>query len=350
MCVAGIALAGCGSASRPQGEVTTAAAPQRDAPGSPGAEPTESATGRDPRTRWIGDIPYDVFYDRPLEVYREGSALGTHPAVEAEGSADPAADTSQPEVTAASESGHRSSQTAVPGIDWGSVVPIEVLDAEAKQLRNRLSASLQTVATFNANTKGIETDGSVLALLAAIVERHPQQLRWSEQARFVRQLAYDIYLNATGKGRGPFQSTKEPFEKIVTIWDGGPPPEIEAARDAPLGEVGDRARVMQRIDSSYHWLRSDINTETRIKEERENVIRESTVLAALALALSDPSFDDADREDYQALLRRFIDGQLGMATAARTGQFAEFEAARDQVQKSCDACHQEFRTGGGSGL
>jgi hypothetical protein len=161
----------------------------------------------------------------------------------------------------------------------------------------------------------------------------------------VRNLAYDIYLNAAGRGRAQFQATKEPFERIVTIWDGGPAPEIEAEPLAPLGETGDRARVMKRIEQTFHWLRSDVNTPMRLQDDLDRVIRETSVMAALGTALSDSSFDSATDEAYRALLQQFIDGHLGMQAAAKTGDFSQFEQSRDAVQKSCDACHAEYRTG-----
>jgi hypothetical protein len=228
---------------------------------------------------------------------------------------------------------------------WEQIAPIDILSAETKEIRARLSANLQTVAAYNASTDAIETDGSVLALIAAIIERHPQELTWKDRAPHVRQLAYDIYLNATERGRVQFQATKEPFEKIVTIWDGGPPPDGDAEALAPLGEAGDRARVMSRVEQTFHWLRSDVNTPARLKEERDRVLRETTVMAALGSALTDASFDNADEEGYRALLQQFIDGHQAMAEAARADDFARFEEARDRVQKSCDACHQEYRTG-----
>src|SRR5690606_11031923 len=148
---------------------------------------------------------------------------------------------------------------------------------------------------------------SILALVAAIIERHPDQLTWKDRAPHVRQFAYDIYLNASGRGRTQFQATKEPFEKIVTIWDGGPPPDTEAEPLLPLGEAGDRARVMQRIDQTFKWLRSDVNTASRMKEDLAQVSQAAAVMTVLGTALSDPSFDGADQDAYRSFLQQFVD-------------------------------------------
>lgn len=321
------------------------------------ATPTKAGqAARDQRTKWIGNVPYDVFFDRPLQTYQQSSestapgvAVATIPS-EGAGAVEqtPAAVTSSGSVPTEVVAQSTAPVGDAPAINWGSIVPMALLEAETKDIRTRLSANLQTVATFNANTDAIETDGSVLALIAAIIERHPESVNWKDRAPFVRQLAYDIYSNATGKGRGPLQKTKEPFEKIVGIWDGGPAPEMDAAPLAPLGEVGDRAQVMLRFESGFNWLRSDVNTATRLKEEKDRVVRETGVLASLAAALGDPTFDAADQEAYRALLQQFVDGQQAMKRAAESDDFPGFEQARDSVQKSCDACHLEYRNSSSS--
>jgi hypothetical protein len=315
------------------------------------AAPVSEHGARDQRTKWIGNVPYDVFFDRPLQTYQQSSE-STAPGVAVATTSSEGAGTAEQTPPATPSGGATPTDVAaqstapsgnVPAIDWGSVVPMAQLEAETKDIRTRLSANLQTVATFNANTDAIETDGSVLALIAAIIERHPDSVNWKDRAPFVRQLAYDIYSNASGKGRGPLQKTKEPFEKIVNIWDGGPAPEMEAAPLAPLGEVGDRAQVMLRFETGFNWLRSDVNTATRLKEEKDKVVRETAVLAALAAALGDPTFDSADQEAYRMLLQQFVDGQQAIQRAAESDDFPGFEQARDSVQKSCDACHLEYR-------
>jgi len=349
-------LAGCSNQPAPAPANSSASSPASTSNDS--TVVTKSANPEqvthDEQAKWIGNVPYDVFFDRPLQTYQQQSGSATPAvAVATTPSGTAAAESTPPATSSTSDSPAETPPvTSSPGdtasINWGAVVPVAQLEAETKEIRTRLSANLQTVATFNANTDAIETDGSVLALIAAIIERHPENVNWKDRAPFVRQLAYDIYSNATGKGRGPLQKTKEPFEKIVGIWDGGPAPEMEAAPLAPLGDVGDRSHVMLRFETGFNWLRSDVNTASRLKDEKDKVLRETAVLGALATALGDSTFDSADQEAYRTLLQQFIDGQQAMKQAAESDDFARFEQARDSVQKSCDACHLEYRNSGDS--
>jgi len=350
-------LAGCES-EKPDPAPTTSAAQPDNAGATASAEPAEAANSdstADHRTRWLGDIPYDAFYDRPLEVYREGAPVESAndpnaPVNLPDTSTTVAAANTSPQVDSSEDSAPPSATaSAASDVDWKAIAPIDELAAEAKAIRNRLSANLRTVATYNASYEAIETDGSVLALIAAIVERHPDELSWTDSAAHVRQLAYDIYLNASGRGRMQFEATSGPFEKLIAIWDGGPPPDAAAESLTPLADAGDRAKIMSRIEQTFHWLRSDVNTSSRMKDDLERVSRETTLMAAFGTALADPGFDDAEQEPYRRMLQQFVEDHLAMRSAAAADEFAAFEQARSSAEKSCTACHQEYRTGSSGG-
>ena len=351
--LAGANLPGCNSnstppttgSSAPSGEPTpTVAQPAELTERPPGT--VASASARDPRTQWIGDVPYDVFFDRPLDVYRDTTPVGVAPT-----------QSTEQEMPAETVAGNATTQDPMPepvadpntaaageGPDWAAAAPIELLNDETKELRNRLTANLQTVATYNANVESIVTDGNILATIAAVIERHPGELNWKEKAGHVRSLAYDIYLNAGNSGRGPFEKTKEPFEQIATILDGGPAPDGEIEADPVLSDVGDRAHIMKRIDTTFGWIRADVNTEGRLSEYKERLIREASVLATLATFITDENYDSATDEAYREFIRQFVEGCHGIVQAANTGDYAAFETARNQVDNTCTPCHNQFKS------
>lgn len=343
-----IGLVGCGKTETPPAEAQPAAVTQHaPAPSvTPSLQAAPVASVKDPRTKWIGDVPYDVFFDRPLDVYRDSTPVGGSPP-ESEGSPESmpaetaASDPDAPDPTTAPQTA-AASEPAAGETDWASLATIDVLNEEVKERRTRLTANLQTVATYNGNTETIVTDANVLASVAAVIERHPGELNWKEKAGHVRGLAYDMYLSAGNTGRGPFENTKEPFEKLVTILDGGPA-EGEA-EEAALSDVGDRAAIMKRFEESFSWLRADVNTESRLQEDKDRVIREASVLATLGTLIGDPNYDNAEADDYKMFLQQFVDGCKGMVEAANAGNFAQYESARNLVDGSCTPCHQQYRT------
>src|SRR5690606_4314884 len=156
---------------------------------------------------WVGDIPYDVFFDQPLVVAADNSTSA--PQIAARGDQPPTAEMPPPAVgTPAETPASAPDPAAAPaasgsGPDWPQLISAEVLNDAVTQIRNRLTTNLNTLATYNRNIEAIANDGACLAAMAALAEVHPEAVSWKDKARYVRDLAYAIYEKADGSGRTP---------------------------------------------------------------------------------------------------------------------------------------------------
>jgi len=264
------AAAGCGGpAPAPQ----TSATPTTDSqPAQPQAtEPAPAPapdSNRSTKTKWVGDIPYDVFFDQPLVVAADSTSLAPSVGTSATPSQQtPAVEPDQtPTTPATSTMDPAQAASTAGGPNWQELVDVDVLNEAVTKLRNRLRTNLNTLATYNRNIDAIANDGACLAALAAVAEAHPNAVGWKDKAKYVRDLGYEIYQKADGTGRAAFDATREPFEQIVAILNGGPPPDMPAEDNVPFDYVADRTEMMKRIKQSYDFLRAEINTEARFKE------------------------------------------------------------------------------------
>ena len=344
-CLLGL-LAGCGNGPAPA--PTTTAPPDsaeaNPAPQQPVDTGTQTTDPNDPKskTKWIGDIPYDVFYDQPLVVASDNTSLA--PVVGNTPSVDPPVDMPP---NSPSDSTPTAPATGSPssGPDWQQLASADVLHEEVTRLRNALTTNLNTLATYNRNIETIANDGASVAALAAVVEVHPDDVSWKEKAKYVRDLGYQIYMKADGTGRGPFDATKEPFEQIVAMLNGGPPPDMESEDKVPMADIADRSELMKRVKKSFDFLRAEINTEARFKESPEDIIREAAVLGSFGGIIATESYDSADQEKYRQFVRDFMQANIDVAVAAQADDFSKFEEARNRIQKACDACHGEYAFG-----
>ena len=341
--VGALSVLGCGGdaapAPDPQSSATQSGAPstpEQTSTAPPAVDPGDPKS----KTKWVGGIPYDVFYDQPLVVASENTSsvpvIAAGPGTQPE-PVPPADTSSSPPTTSDSSAG------GAP--DWQQLAAADVLNEEVKRLRNSLTTNLNTLATYNRNIDSIVNDGATLAALAAVVEVHPDRVSWTDNAKFVRDLGYEIYMKADGSGRGPFEATKLPFEQIVEILNGGPPPDLEATDKVPFSDVADRSEMMKRIKASFEYLKAEINTEARFKESPEDVTREASVLASMGGMISTDSYDSTDEEEYQKFVTNFIQACVDMSTAATTDDYSKFEDARSRVQNACNACHGEYAFG-----
>ncbi len=179
--------------------------------------------------KWLGDVPYDVFFNDPLAVAAEGGtpAVARQAALRRLGGSDkPSAEGGRSFSRAGSKPASRPASRkpeAAAGRDWNALIEMDVLDAEVKRIRNELAAQLQSVPKYNSHFQEIAIAGTTLAAVAEIVAEHPGSVSWKPNAPFVRDLAAKIHDAASAPGGPAFQATKTPYEQLVDVLDGNLP-------------------------------------------------------------------------------------------------------------------------------
>jgi cytochrome c556 len=379
--IAALFFVGCGGGSVRSGAATVAESPARTATvpqpvsttkissQSPAAQKNEvtSVTTDDPadgsekrvtvRTdakgrKWLGDVPYDVFFNDPLAVAAEGQPSGgtaasaTVAAAPANASVTgkmPNADTTP---AGAQQKSHPAAEKAAAGSkhDWNKLVEIDVLDAEVKRIRNELAAQLQSVAKYNSHYQEIAVAGATLAAVAEIVAEYPGTVNWKENAPLVRDLGKKIHDAASAAGSAACQATKAPYEQLVDVLDGNT---SAGAASAPpernFAEVAGREGLMKRMDRSFQWLKKSGPAEQLLRKQSGNAVHESSLLAALGRVIATGHYDSADDAKYKSHAGELTQAASAVAAAAKSEDAAAFTDAVGRVQKRCDACHADFR-------
>ena len=333
-------------AGAPAAGLSPVAVNPTSAPGaapSAGSAPTAAVTqvvdAAHPETKWIGTIPYDVFYDQPLTVASDTTPVngGTTPAPEivktspADGpSGEPA-----PTTPAGTSAGEKT--------DWAKVIPLEVALEAVKVARTEMNANLVGIPKYNAGMETIRMNAALMGMLAVVVSEHSEAANWKEKAKYIRDLNYEILGKATEKGSGPFKATQELFEQITGILDGGKPPEKPADDFKPYVESVDRADMMKYIDKTMNDLKSNIGDPKRMKEQAEPVNRQLAVMAAMGTMMLDASYEHADNPEYVGFTKAFIDGAQAGVEAVKAEKFQDFQGALNKLNTSCGDCHPKFR-------
>lgn len=299
---------------------------------------TQTVDPNKPETKWIGTIPYDVFFDQPLVVASDASPVGGGAA--SAGTPNMAATTpaeGTPEKTAA--------PTAAAGgkPDWGKVIPIDVALEAVKVARSEMNANLTGIPKYNTGMDTIRLNAALMGMMAIIVSEHPEASNWKEKAKYIRDLNYEILGKATEKGSGPFKATQELFEQITGILDGGKPPEKPADDSKPYVESADRSDMMKIIDKSMNDLKANIGDPKRMKEQADAVNRQLYVMEALGTMMLDSTYEYADNPEYTGYSNDFINGAKAGIEAVKSDKFEEFQGALSKMNNSCSECHPKFR-------
>jgi len=309
---------------------------QTAAPAAPATAPVDPAH---PETKWIGNIPYDVFYDQPLTVAADSTVVA---AVSTSATPAPAA-TAVPAAAPAPMPAATPS-TGGGAVDWQQLAPMTAIVDEVKQIRVRLEKNLLKVGDFNKNTAGIGQDGALLAAIGAVVAKHPGEVNWKDKANFIRDLGYQISVKAEGSGSKPYNATKTPFEDAKRLLDGESPTGT-AKDDVPLAEVADRAALMAKLNTKYEAVKSNVNTAARLKEEKDKVLGDLAIMNLMMTVMADHSYDQADDPRYAGYVQTMLADQKAAIDAASSENFDAYSAAIGKINNTCNECHMIFRTG-----
>ena len=310
--------------------------------------------------KWLGDVPYDVFFDDPLAVAAEdqgaNSAGGGSNAGRHEPPGKPEVVKASKAETPASARANRSSPAADQSTssknDWNRLVDIDVLDAEVKRIRNQLTADLQSVSSYNGHYQEIAVAGATLAAVAEIVGEHSGSLSWKNNAGTVRDLGTKIHDAASKPGSPACQATKAVAEQLVDVLDGnsaGGTPQSPSQRD--FADVADRNGVMKRMERSFQSLKKGGSGSGK-KESGSGggsgggggeAMHEALLLAAFARVIAAGHYESADDPKYKAHANELSKSAAAAAEALKADDAAAFGEAVSRVQKRCDACHADFR-------
>jgi hypothetical protein len=362
-------VVGCGPA--PSASHSSTSSPSSSTPATPavagsnrGHEPLAAgervvaehtdAQGR----KWLGDVPYDVFYDDPLAVAAEGrtEARSKSVAVDAQPKAKiaAAAGESPPNVSAPSATNNRggTATAAAPGgakpagssTDWPTLIDADTLDGEVKRIRTDLTAGLQSVAKYNAHYQEIAVSGATLAALAEIVAEESGAASWKQHASIVRDLAASIHDSAKALGGPAYQATKNSSDQLVDVLDGNVPARLAASEPIrDFAQVANRSALMKRMDRSYQRLKKGGTAQQLLKKDAGQAIEDAAMLAVLSRVIAVGHYESADDPKYHGHSTELTRSATDLATAAKSGEAPAFADALTRIQKRCDACHADFR-------
>ncbi|WP_291169427.1 hypothetical protein [Gimesia sp.] len=341
-------LTGCGG-SEPA-PVTSQPAPQPTTPApvtpppqvaqntqsTPVKEPAKQEDGR----KMIDGIPYDVWFDNPLAVAGNQQAVSP---VALPGNTVAATPTSTPSATEMKTADSQPA-SAAGGVDWKTIIPMPVLDSLVKDIRNRLTKNMQSVGTYNTSYLELPTFTSTLAALAGIATEHPDDIGWKKNAKYLRDLAAGISSKQLMRGAKSYREIQVPYEQMIVIMNGSLPAGVPDSEDKkPLSDVASMGDLMKRIDIASKWLKSNVGNADALKSEKEKVIEEAHLLAAVAKVITTEGYGYVDDKGFLGHANPMMEASLQMVEAAKADNFPEFDKGLTRVYKACTECHSEYK-------
>jgi hypothetical protein len=286
----------------------------------------------------IGGIPVDVWFPDPLAVVAQTGNVTPAPVTPQPGQ------TTETPTEPPTEEPAPAEEPKTASVDWDKIIPMEILDAEVKSIRNFLTPTLRTVGSYNREVLQIPPQAMTMAALAQVALKHPGDALWKDNAAALRDLSYNLANAADGPGRGAFEACTLQFENILQIFNGSTPDlEDEPDPEATFSDKVDRGPIMKRIDLAHKWLTSNTPTASALKDSKEKATHETVVLGALLKACSDESYLFADEPDYQKHTSEFMTAIEQMRDAIEAENYDGFKEGLNVVSRKCGECHRPYR-------
>jgi len=359
------ALTGCGNSSPapappaagPAASPANAGATPPAANVPPAATASSSNTGqsRAPNERWtdangveyLGDVPLDVFFDQPYSVASDATPLnGAAPATGGEpmtaiGAASPAASamtsagasTSEPPVETASGSG-----------EWDQLIPIKALDEEVTSVRNFLNQSLQSVGTYNSSMLMIPPKAASLAALATILDKHPGDVAWKEDAAYIRNLAKKMNESDLQRGKKDQSRLLTLFENMTDTFNRSRPSGLEEppAEDS-FADVAEMRLLMMRMESAEKKMKNEAGSEAAFTSQKDIVLHEAALLGTMTKVITQEGYGYADDPEFLGYANKIVDAAKQIRDSAESGSFDNYELALSKVSGACQECHSAYK-------
>lgn len=229
--------------------------------------------------------------------------------------------------------------------NWGEYVTVMDLTEEISESATRMGQNLKKPSDFDKFLKNINTEGHLTAVLAALVQEHPDAGNWKRVAATIQTEALSIAKAAEAKGGKNFRTAADAHKKIADLIKKGDAGDKAGSANGSDGSpdwpsLGALADVMKRVEPHYKYIRGKMSSETAFNKESETIRHNAAMLYTFGHIA--PGFRPTEG-DMPKLSGEMATASLSMLDAVKTGDFAKASDANTAINTSCNECHKAKR-------
>ena len=226
---------------------------------------------------------------------------------------------------------------------WSKLISAATIEDTVKNSKLRLDELVASSTKFAGGYVDARREFSLQALMFAVIEQYPGEVRWKRSAAVARESLSKMAANA--KVSSP-QAFKEAKQRVLDLGDllNGSNLESSATTDLDWGNVIDRVPLMQLLEWALQEnINGYVSSKESFEEHKEELQRFAELVATLGKAAIMDGMPDASDADYRALGEQMIQqaGQIMLAVQTDDPDLAR--QAAGQVGQTCTKCHDGFR-------
>lgn len=246
--------------------------------------------------------------------------------------------------TAASPAASSSETSAEDPQAWHKLISPVALEDLVKGTKLRLDRIVTTPAAFQGGGYAeARREFSLLAVLFAVIEMHPGEVRWQKSAGAAREAFARTAANT--KIASP-QVFREAQQRLLDLGDllSGATLTGEAKSELNFSLLIDRVPLMQLLEWSHRENVEEYSaSEASFKKNQLALRRYAELIAVLGKVAIAEEMPDASDEDYVAFAQEMLAHAQSVVLAVETGDANMARQASGGLGQSCTNCHDNYR-------
>ena len=227
---------------------------------------------------------------------------------------------------------------------WQNLVSPESLEDLIKGTKLRLDRIITTPAAFSGGGfVEARKEFSLLAVLFAIIEDYPKEVRWKESSPYARELMARMAANAKV---GSIQTYNEAKKRMLDLRDllNGSKLAGEAKSETDWSNLMDRSPLMQLLKwGQQDFINKQVASESAFKSNASELKGYAEMVAVLGKISLQEDMPDATDDDYKGFAEDMIKQARQIAFAVDSEDAELARSAAGKLGQSCSNCHDNFR-------
>jgi hypothetical protein len=246
----------------------------------------------------------------------------------------------------ATNSGESSAESSDDGdaMAWHNLISPIALEDLIKGSKLRLDKTITTPAAFAGGGFAVaRKEFSMQALLFAIIETYPGNVRWKSSAPVARELLSRVAANTKV---GSAQVHEEAKKRLLDLGDltNGTQLSGKASSEVNWSQLIDHAPAMQLLE----WAQKENISPNSASPElfaknKEAVQHYAELVAVLGKVLTVEEMPYADDKEYVNLCKAMMEQAQQVVLAVKTDNADLARQSASKLLQSCNTCHEVYR-------
>jgi len=227
---------------------------------------------------------------------------------------------------------------------WHNLISPTALEDLIKGSKVRLDKTITTPAAFAGGGFAVaRKEFSMQALLFAIIESHPGNVRWKSSAPVARELLSRVAANTKV---GSAQVHEEAKKRLLDLGDltNGTPLSGKANSEVNWSKLIDHVPAMQLLD----WAQKDnispnVANPELFAKNKDAVQHYAELVSVLGKVLTVEEMPYADDKEYVILAKAMVEQAQQVVSAVKTENADLARQSAAKLLQSCNTCHETYQ-------